>query len=72
MPGLVNAYREGNVTLANAPGAGVADDKAVYAFMPELIKYYLDEDPLLPQVPTYLGFRKDDLRYIPSTSTSWW
>ena len=64
VPGLINAYRAGNVALANAPGAGVADDKAVYAFMPQLIKYYLDEDPLLPQVPTYLGFRKQDFAYI--------
>jgi len=64
VPGLVNAYRAGNVTLANAPGSGVADDKAVYAFMPELIKYYLAEDPLLPQVPTWLGFRKADFAYI--------
>jgi uncharacterized circularly permuted ATP-grasp superfamily protein len=64
VPGLINVYREGNVALANAPGAGVADDKAVYAFMPELIKYYLDEDPLLAQVPTYVGFRRDDFRYM--------
>jgi uncharacterized circularly permuted ATP-grasp superfamily protein len=64
VPGLINAYREGNVALANAPGAGVADDKSVYAYMPELTRYYLGEDPLLPQVPTYLGFRKDDLAYI--------
>jgi uncharacterized circularly permuted ATP-grasp superfamily protein len=64
VPGLVNAYRAGNVALANAPGSGVADDKAVYAFMPDLIKYYLGEDPLLPQVPTYVGFRKSDLIYI--------
>jgi len=64
VPGLINAYREGNVALANAPGAGVADDKSVYAFMPALVRYYLGEDPLLPQVPTYLGFRPDDLTYI--------
>ena len=64
VPGLVNVYREGNVALANAPGAGVADDKAVYAFMPELIKYYLGEDPLLAQVPTYVGLRRDDFRYM--------
>src|SRR5215468_4123131 len=64
VPGLINVYREGNVALANAPGAGVADDKAVYAFMPELIKYYLSEDPLLAQVPTYVGFRDDDFRYM--------
>ena len=64
VPGLVNAYREGHVGLANAPGAGVADDKAVYAFMPALIRYYLDEDPLLPQVETYVGFRRDDFTYM--------
>ena len=64
VPGLINAYRAGNVALANAPGSGVADDKAVYAFMPQLIRYYLGEEPLLPQVPTYLGFRKTDLAYI--------
>jgi uncharacterized circularly permuted ATP-grasp superfamily protein len=64
VPGLINAYRAGNVALANAPGAGVADDKAVYAFMPDLIKYYLGEDALLAQVPTYVGFRPRDLAYI--------
>jgi uncharacterized circularly permuted ATP-grasp superfamily protein len=64
VPGLINVYRDGNVALANAPGAGVADDKAVYAFMPELIKYYLAEDPLLAQVPTYVGQRRDDFRYM--------
>ncbi len=64
VPGLVNVYREGNVALANAPGSGVADDKAVYAFMPELIKYYLAEEPLLGQVRTYVGLRRDDFRYM--------
>jgi uncharacterized circularly permuted ATP-grasp superfamily protein len=64
VPGLINAYREGNVGLANAPGAGVADDKAVYAFMPALIRYYLAEEPLLPQVETYVGFRPDDYAYM--------
>jgi uncharacterized circularly permuted ATP-grasp superfamily protein len=64
VPGLVNAYREGNVALANAPGAGVADDKSVYAYMPKLIKYYLGEEPRLPQVPTYLGRNPKDLAYI--------
>lgn len=51
---LMNVYRAGRVTLANAPGTGVADDKAVYAYVPEIIKYYLDEDPILPNVPTFL------------------
>ena len=50
MPGLFNAYRAGNVTLANAIGTGVADDKAVYAYVPEIIRFYLDEDPILPNV----------------------
>src|SRR6202162_1534342 len=52
--GLFNAYRAGNVTLANAFGTGVADDKALYAYVPEIIKYYLDEDPILNNVKTYL------------------
>ncbi|HEV8587105.1 MAG TPA: circularly permuted type 2 ATP-grasp protein [Methylomirabilota bacterium] len=64
VPGLLNAYRHGNVAIANAPGAGVADDKSVYAFMPALIKYYLGEDAKLGQVPTYLGFRREDLAYM--------
>ncbi|HYE92612.1 MAG TPA: circularly permuted type 2 ATP-grasp protein [Terriglobales bacterium] len=64
VPGLINAYREGNVGIANAPGAGVADDKAVYAFMPALIRYYLGEEALLPQVDTYVGFRRDDFAYM--------
>jgi uncharacterized circularly permuted ATP-grasp superfamily protein len=54
VPGLFNAYRAGNVTLANAIGTGVADDKAVYAFVPEIIRYYLNEDAILPNVPTFL------------------
>ena len=47
VPGLMGAYRAGNVALANAPGNGVADDKAIYAYVPTMIKYYLDEDPIL-------------------------
>jgi uncharacterized circularly permuted ATP-grasp superfamily protein len=54
VPGLFNAYRAGNVTLANAIGTGVADDKAVYAYVPEIIRYYLKEDPILPNVQTFL------------------
>jgi len=54
VPGLFNAYRAGNVTLANAIGTGVADDKAVYAFVPEIIRFYLQEDAILPNVPTFL------------------
>jgi uncharacterized circularly permuted ATP-grasp superfamily protein len=54
VPGLFNAYRAGNVTLANAIGTGVADDKAVYAYVPEIIRFYLKEDPILQNVETYL------------------
>lgn len=53
-PGLLRAWSKGNVGIANAPGSGVADDKFVYAFVPDMIKYYLDEDPIIPNVPTYL------------------
>lgn len=62
--GLLNAYRAGNVTLANSLGTGVADDKAVYAFVPEIIKYYLGEDAILNNVPTYLAYQDDDRKYI--------
>jgi uncharacterized circularly permuted ATP-grasp superfamily protein len=54
VPGLMDVYRQGNVALANAPGTGVADDKVVYAFVPEMIRYYLNEEPILANVPTYL------------------
>ncbi len=54
VPGLMNAYRAGNVALANTVGTGVADDKAVYAYVPKIIKYYLGEDPILPNVETFL------------------
>src|SRR6202021_2316259 len=53
LAGLFNAYRAGNVTLANAVGTGVADDKALYSYVPEIIKYYLGEEPLLQNVPTF-------------------
>jgi uncharacterized circularly permuted ATP-grasp superfamily protein len=62
--GLVNAYRAGNVAIANALGNGVADDKAVYALVPKIIRYYLDEDPILPNVETYLCAFDDDRRYV--------
>ncbi len=62
--GLVNAYRVGNVVLANALGNGVADDKAVYAFVPKIVRYYLDEDPILPNVETYLCAIDSDRRYV--------
>ena len=54
VPGLMDVYRSGNVVLANALGTGIADDKAIYAYVPQMIKYYLDEDQVLPNVPTYI------------------
>ena len=54
VPGLIDVYRAGRVTLANAPGTGFADDKAIYAYVPEIIKYYLGEDAILPNVPTFV------------------
>jgi uncharacterized circularly permuted ATP-grasp superfamily protein len=54
VPGLIRAWHKGNVALANAPGAGVADDKIIYAYVPKMIKYYLNEDPILPNVPTFI------------------
>jgi uncharacterized circularly permuted ATP-grasp superfamily protein len=64
VPGLVEAYRDGNVSLANSIGTGIADDKAVYHFVPKMIRYYLSEDARLPNVPTYLASVKEDLTYI--------
>ncbi|RKN81429.1 circularly permuted type 2 ATP-grasp protein [Ulvibacterium marinum] len=64
VPGLFAAYKKGNVTLANAPGTGVADDKAVYTYMPEIIKYYLDEKPIIKNVHTYHCSRPDELKYV--------
>ncbi|MEM1294646.1 MAG: circularly permuted type 2 ATP-grasp protein, partial [Verrucomicrobiota bacterium] len=64
VPGLVEAYRKGNVTLVNAIGTGVADDKVVYAYVPQMIRFYLSEEPILENVPTYLGLDKKDRTYI--------
>jgi uncharacterized circularly permuted ATP-grasp superfamily protein len=62
--GLLNAYRAGNVGLANAIGTGVADDKAVYAYVPKIIRYYLNEEPILPNVETYLMSEESDRKYV--------
>jgi uncharacterized circularly permuted ATP-grasp superfamily protein len=64
VPGLMEVYRQGKVALANAPGTGVADDKVIYAYVPEMIRYYLDEEPLLANVPTYLCWREQDRQYV--------
>ena len=64
IPGIMRAWKAGNVGLANAPGAGVADDKVVYAFVPDFIRYYLDEEPVLPNVPTYRCMFDDERDYV--------
>ena len=64
VPGLMRAWRAGNVALCNAPGAGVADDKVVYAFVPKIIKYYLGEELIVPNVPSYLCMYEEDRRYV--------
>jgi len=64
VPGLVNAYRAGHVSLANSIGTGIADDKVMYYFVPRMIKYYLGQDPILPNVPTYLASEESDKKYI--------
>jgi uncharacterized circularly permuted ATP-grasp superfamily protein len=64
VPGLMRAWKAGNVALANAPGAGVADDKVVYAYVPDMIRYYLKEEPILPNVPTYKCVNKEERQYV--------
>ncbi|MBZ0117492.1 MAG: circularly permuted type 2 ATP-grasp protein [Sandaracinaceae bacterium] len=64
VPGLMEVYAKGAVTLANAPGTGVADDKVIYAYAPKIIRYYLGEDPILPNVPTYVCREESDLVYV--------
>jgi uncharacterized circularly permuted ATP-grasp superfamily protein len=64
VPGLMGAYRAGNVALANAIGNGIADDKAVYAYVPEIIRYYLGEDPVIRNVDTFICSRETDLKYV--------
>jgi uncharacterized circularly permuted ATP-grasp superfamily protein len=62
--GIMNAYRLGNVALVNAPGTGVADDKAIYPFVPDMIKFYMNQEPILPNVPTYICARDSDRKYV--------
>lgn len=64
VPGLMRAWKRGKVGIANAPGAGVADDKVVYAYVPEMIRYYLGEEPILPNVPSYLCMNEADREYV--------
>jgi uncharacterized circularly permuted ATP-grasp superfamily protein len=64
VPGLMAAYRAGKVALANAPGNGIADDKVIYAYVPDMIRYYEGAEPILPNVPTYLCWRDQDRKYV--------
>ncbi|MFN3850212.1 MAG: circularly permuted type 2 ATP-grasp protein [Spirosomataceae bacterium] len=64
IPGIFEAYKKGNIALANAPGTGVADDKVVYAYVPRIIKYYLGEDAIIPNVDTYICGEEDDMKYV--------
>lgn len=64
VPGLLSAYRAGRVTLANAIGTGVADDKSIYPYVPAMVRFYLGEEPLLNNVPTYMLRKPDDLKYV--------
>lgn len=63
VPGLMEVYKAGRVALANAPGTGVADDKVIYSYVPKMIRYYMGEDAILPNVPTYLCWEESDRRY---------
>jgi uncharacterized circularly permuted ATP-grasp superfamily protein len=64
VPGLMEVYKAGRIALANAPGTGIADDKVVYAYVPKIIKYYLDEDSIIPNVPTYVCWNKQEQSYV--------
>ena len=64
VPGLIDVMRSGQVAIANAPGTGVADDKLIYAYVPTMIRYYLNEEPIIDNVHTYLCSRPDDLQYV--------
>jgi uncharacterized circularly permuted ATP-grasp superfamily protein len=64
VPGLMDVYRSGGVSICSAPGAGVADDKAVYTFVPEMVRFYLGEEPILNNVPTWQCAKTDDLKYV--------
>ncbi len=64
VPGLMNVYRSGGITIASAPGAGVADDKAIYTYVPEMVRFYLGEEPILKNVPTWQCAKKDDCAHV--------
>jgi uncharacterized circularly permuted ATP-grasp superfamily protein len=64
VPGVFDIYRAGGITIANAPGAGIADDKAIYSYMPDIVEFYTGEKPILRNVPTWRCVEKDSLKYV--------
>jgi len=64
VPGIMDVYRSGGITIANAPGTGIADDKAIYSFMPDIVEFYTGEKPLLPNVETWRCADEDSLKYV--------
>jgi uncharacterized circularly permuted ATP-grasp superfamily protein len=64
IPGIFEVYKNGKVAIANAPGTGVADDKVIYAYVPRIIKYYLNEDPIIQNVKTYICSEEEDRKYV--------
>jgi uncharacterized circularly permuted ATP-grasp superfamily protein len=64
VPGLMDLYKKGRVALANAPGTGIADDKSIYAYVPKIIEYYLGEEIVIPNVPTYICAEPNELSYV--------
>jgi len=68
---VINAWRAGNVALVNAPGTGIADDKAIYPYVPDVIRYFLGEAPILENVPTWRMTVPDERAWCSTTSTAW-
>jgi uncharacterized circularly permuted ATP-grasp superfamily protein len=72
VPGIMDVYRAGGITIANAPGTGIADDKAIYSFMPEIVEFYTGEKPILKNVPTWRCAEADSLAYVLDHLPNWW
>ena len=64
VPGIFDVYRAGRLTIVNAPGAGIADDKSIYTYMPDIVEFYTGRPPILKNVPTYVCRKPDDLKYV--------
>ena len=72
VPGIMDVYRAGNITIANAPGTGIADDKAIYSYMPDIVEFYTGRAALLENVPTRRCAEADSLQYVLEHWKSWW